>query len=553
MRRQYSIALRGSGAGLASRARSCEATAVIVDPQIDKLVTPGDRARAPGWAVGVLRNGKPVHVKGYGVADLEHRAFITEATVFHAASLSKQFTACAVLMLAADRKLSLEDRVSDHVPGMPAFAARITLRHLLHNTSGLRDQWPLLRLSGLRDMDERTEGDVLEIVRSQEELNFEPGEAFTYCNTGYTLLADVVKRVSGYSLRRFTGKRIFEPLGMTATHFRDDHRQLLPGRAYGYTDAGPGRFGLWVPNFDLVGPTSLHTTVGDLLVWAGTLLAPKRSFAALVAELLRPGTLNDRRRLGYGAGVGLARHRGLEVVRHSGWDLGYVSHLVVYPKRGCAVAILGNLYKLQPSLTARHVAELCLRGRFPVKPARRRALPRAERSKKQGVYRHRRTGWALWIDVTKDGLVLSYGRSPTGSVPASRVPLVPLGRRRFLASDEVTEVIFDRDTLTVRGEFGVDDVFERALAAHGPRSLEPYTGTYRSRELGTTLGVGVGRRKGLVVTQHRGPVRPLSPAYEDAFTDDNKATYIFGRDAAGEIDRVMLSAERVHHLRFDRL
>ena len=526
---------------------------MIVDEQIDNLVPPGGRPPAPGWAVGVLRNGKPVHVKGYGFADLEHRACITEATVFHAASLSKQFTACAVLMLAAARKLSLDDRISDHLPEMPACAARITLRHLLHHTSGLRDLWPLLRLSGWREMDERTEADALEIVRSQGELNFEPGEAFTYCSTGYTLLARVVKQVSGESLRRFTGKHIFEPLDMTATHFRDDHRQLLRGRAYGYTDGGPGRFGLWVPNFDLVGPTSLHTTVEDLLVWAGTLLAPKRSFAAVVAELLRAGTLNNGRRLGYGAGVELARHHGLPVVRHSGWDLGYVSHLAVYPTRGCAVAILGNLYMLQPALRARQVAELCLRGRFPRKPARPRALPRGELSKKQGVYRHRRTGWALWIDSTRDGLVLSYGRSATGSVPAYRVPLVPLGRGKFLASDEVTEVIFDRDTLTVRSEFGVDEVFERAVAAQGARSLEPYTGTYRSRELGTTLGVGVGRGKGLVVTQHRGPVRPLSPAYEDAFTDDNKATYIFGRDPWGEIDRVELSAERVHHLRFDRI
>jgi CubicO group peptidase (beta-lactamase class C family) len=526
---------------------------VIVDPQIDALVIPRGRPPAPGWAVGVLRNGKPVHLKGYGFADLEHRVPITTATVFHAASLSKQFTACAVLMLAADRKLSLEDRVSDHVPEMPACAARITLRHLLHHTSGLRDQWPLLRLSGLREMDERTEGDVLEIVRSQEELNFEPGEAFTYCNTGYTLLAHVVKQVSGHSLRRFTGKRIFEPLGMTRTHFRDDHRQLLPGRAYGYTDGGPGRFGLWVPNFDLVGPTSLHTTVEDLLVWAGTLLAPKRPFAAVVAELLRAGTLNNGRRLGYGAGVGLGSHRGLNVVRHSGWDLGYMSHLALYPKRGCAVAILGNSCLLQPALTARHVAEVCLRGRFPGGPARHRRLPRALLSEKRGVYRHRRTGWALWIDLTRDGLVFSNGRSTTGSVPKSYVPLVPLGRRRFLASDKVTEVIFDRDTLTVRSEFGVDDVFERAVVAEGPRSLEPYSGAYRSRELGTTLDMSVRHGKGLVVTQRRGPVRPLSPAYADAFTDDNKATYIFGRDLWGEIDRVTLSAERVHHLRFDRI
>jgi hypothetical protein len=208
---------------------------------------------------------------------------------------------------------------------------------------------------------------------------------------------------------------------------------------------------------------------------------------------------------------------------------------------------------LQPALTARQVAKVCLRGRFPGGTARRRTLPRALLSEKRGVYRHRRTGWALWIDLTRDGLVLSYGRSTAGSVPKSNVPLVPLGRRRFLASDEVTEVTFDRDRLTLRSEFGVDDVFERAVAAERPRSLEPYTGAYRSRELGTTLDVGVRRGKGLVVTQRRGPVRPLSPAYADAFTDDNKATYIFGRDLWGEIDRVVLSAERVHHLRFDRI
>jgi CubicO group peptidase (beta-lactamase class C family) len=531
---------------------------VKADPQIDAIVTatigtPGGREPKPGCAVGVLREGKVVHANGYGFADLEHCVRVTSETVFHVASLSKQFTAFAVLMLAADGKLSLDDVVGKHVAAMPACAARIRLRHLLHHTSGFRDQWPLLRLAGWRDMDERTEDDVLGIVRRQEALNFAPGEGFTYCNTGYTLLAHVVRQVSGESLRRFTTKRIFEPLGMEATHFRDDHRELLRGRAYGYTDAGPGPFGLWVPNFDLVGPTSLHTTVGDLLVWARALLTPKRPFANVVADLLRPGTLNGGRRLGYGAGVGLGRHRGLAVVRHSGWDLGYVSHLALYPKHGCAVAVLGNFYALRPSVTARHVAEHCLAGCFLEGPARTRGRPRAERSKRTGLYRHRRTGWALWIDVTEDGLGMSYGRSGRGSAPAAQVPLLALDHRRYLAPDEVTEVIFDRDTLTVRSEFGVDDVFVRVLHAVPPRRvLDSYAGSYRSEELGATLAVAARGGKELVVTQPRGAARPLAPAYEDAFTDDNKATYMFTRGLWGDIESLTLSAERIHHVRFDR-
>jgi CubicO group peptidase (beta-lactamase class C family) len=528
---------------------------VSVHRQIDALVRLGGRTPAPGYAVGVMRNGKVVHAKGYGIADLEHGAPITPATVFHAASLSKQFTACAVLMLEAAGKLSLGDRVAKHVPGMPACAAHITLRHLLHHTSGLRDQWPLLRLAGWREMDERTEEDVLDIVRSQDRLNFQPGETFAYCNTGYTLLAHVVSRVSCESLRTFTTRRIFNPLGMRATHFRDDHREVLPGRAYGYTGAGPGRFGFWVPNFDLVGPTSLHTTVGDLLTWARALVAPNGALAGPVQELLRPGSLNDGRQLGYGAGVGLATHRGLELVRHSGWDLGYVSHLAVYPKEGCAVAILGNLTTLTPWLLARKVAELCLDGRFPGRPARPVKIPKAQLAKKAGLYRHRRTGRALWVNLSDGALVLGYSSPPSSrSAPVSGLRLDPLGPTTFIGDDRTTEVRFDDGTVSVRGEFGVDELFERdARSNPSATALAACEGTYRSSELGTAVTVRPGPGRGLVVTQHRGPARPLSPAYDDAFTDDNKATYRFTRNAGRDIDGMTLELERVHHMRLDRV
>jgi CubicO group peptidase (beta-lactamase class C family) len=527
-----------------------------VSRKIDGLFRAKTGPTLPGYAVGVVRDGEVVHAQGYGAADLEFGMPITPTTVFHVASLSKQFTACAILMLEAGRKLSLDDPVAKHVPEMPACASHITLRHLVHHTSGLRDQWPLLRLSGWRDMDEKTEDDVLDIVRRQDRLNFQPGERFTYCNTGYTLLAHVVARVSKEPFRSFTTERIFKPLGMTAaTHFRDDHTELLGGRARGYMGPREGPFGFWVPNFDLVGATSLHTTVEDLLVWSKVLMKPPRAFAPVVEALRRPGSLNDGRTLGYGAGLGLGKHRGLEIVRHSGWDLGYVAHLAVYPSEDCAVAVLGNLAALTPALMARRVAEACLEGRFPDEAATPIRLSGAELAEKKGVYRHSRTGWALWIDAHDDALLLSFNRPPRSpSGPALGVRLDPLDHSRFLLSDEVTEVTFDGDTLTLRGEFGNDDLFERAAPSNpGARALIDYTGTYGSRELGTSLDVLVDPDHGFVVTQRRGPTRPLSPAYEDAFTDDNKATYIFSRSRAGEIDGLTLATERAHHLSFHRI
>ncbi len=519
--------------------------------KIDKLFDVPPRKKLPGYAVGIMQDGEIVHANEYGVADLEHGAPITSDTVFHVASLSKQFTAAAVLMLEEAGKLALDDLVTRHVDGLPDCARQITLRHLLHHTSGLRDQWPLLRLAGWRDMDEKTEEDVLDLVRRQKRLNFPPGENFAYCNTGYTLLAGVVRRRSTDSLRKYTDENIFKPLRMTTTHFRDDHTKVLPGRAFGYTDAGAGEFGFWVPNFDLVGPTSLHTTVKDLLQWARTLLAPSGVFVPVVKGLLTPGTLNDGRRLGYGAGVGLGRHRGLEIVRHSGWDLGYVSHLAVYPTERFAVAILGNLFPLAPALKAREVAEICLDGRFREDPATPVRLPAHELTEKEGVYRHRVNHRVQWVTRSGDGLFLSFERPSRSSRGSQLDPLAP---GRFLGADKMTEAAFDGTTMTIRGEFGTDEQFDRVAPSDpSATALAAYSGTYRSLELGTTLTVLLDRDNGFVVTQHRGPRRPLVPAYEDAFTDDNKATYIFSRDGAGEVDGLTFAQERVHHLRFDRV
>src|ERR1035438_3209018 len=199
---------------------------------VDHIFEKWDKPASPGCALSVMKDGHIIYKRGYGMADLDHDVPITPSSVFHVASVSKQFTAASIVMLAQEGKLSLDDDVRKYIPELPDFHTKITIRHLIHHTSGLRDQWSLLGFAGWRySLDLITDDDVLDLISRQKSLNFLPGERHVYCNTGYTLLAQIVKRVSGQSLREFTTARIFEPLGMKNTHFRDNHAEIVKNQA----------------------------------------------------------------------------------------------------------------------------------------------------------------------------------------------------------------------------------------------------------------------------------------------------------------------------------
>lgn len=245
------------------------------DAQVDKLFAAWNKTTSPGCALSVMKDGRIIYKRGYGMADLDHDVVITPSSVFHVASMSKQFTATLILLLAQEGKLSLDDEARKYIPELPDFGDRITIRHLIHHTSGLRDQWDLLGLAGWRySLDLITDEDVLSVMARQKDLNFRPGDRYLYCNTGYTLLAQIVKRVIGRSLRDFTAARIFEPLGMKNTHFRDDHAEIVKGMAYGYVPSFD-TFKLSITNFDTVGATSLLTTVEDLALWDENFYNPR--------------------------------------------------------------------------------------------------------------------------------------------------------------------------------------------------------------------------------------------------------------------------------------
>jgi CubicO group peptidase (beta-lactamase class C family) len=269
---------------------------------IDKLFAAWDKPDSPGLALAVVKDGRIVHSRGYGQASLEYGIPIKPGTIFHAASLSKQFTGFAIQLLAQEGKLSLDDPVKKYVPQLQVEGPPITIRHLLHHTSGLRDQWDLLTLAGLRLEDFITENDILGLVFQQKQLNFQPGEDHLYSNTGYTLLGQVVRRVSGQSLAAFAQERIFTPLGMKSTHFQENYGTVVKNRAYSYARGRDGNWRYLALSYSNTGATSVFTTVEDLALWSANFDQPRAGNAQTVQASLVTGKTNDGRDTSYASG-----------------------------------------------------------------------------------------------------------------------------------------------------------------------------------------------------------------------------------------------------------
>jgi CubicO group peptidase (beta-lactamase class C family) len=328
---------------------------VLDDPAFGAVCGDG-----PGVVVGLVADGELREVAVRGLANIEHRVPITRDTVFHVASVSKQFTAYVVTSLADEGRLGLDDPVAKHLAWFPF--ADVTVRHLIHHTSGLRDQLMLTFLSGRRLEDVITTDDILTLVRRQKELNFRPGSQFSYSNSGYTLLGSVVEAVTGESLRDFCADRIFGPLGMTSTVFLDDHHDVIPRRADSYYQRPDGEYGRIALSYSNAGPTSLNTTVDDLAAWALHVMTPK------VRRLLEVGcTLDDGTRLTYAAGVRAEEYRDNPTLSHSGGDAGYRAHLLVLPDRKVASIVLSNSAEILSQQLARRIIDLVL----PEEPDRR--------------------------------------------------------------------------------------------------------------------------------------------------------------------------------------
>jgi CubicO group peptidase (beta-lactamase class C family) len=400
-------------------------------------------AGTPGCAVGVYRNGAIAFAKGYGLANLEYDVPITPTTPFIVGSVSKQFTAAAIALLVEDKRISLDDDVRKYVPELPDYGTRITIDHLVHHTSGLRDWWELVGVAGLRYDDTYTVQDVLDMTARQRGLNFKPGDRYLYSNTGYILLGVIVQRVSGKSLREFAAERIFSPLQMTSSHFQDDHRETVRGRAYAYSPASNGRYPINVWNNDLVGQGGVMTTITDLLKWDENFYTGVVGGQAFLARQLQRGKLNSDSLLTYAFGLEVINYRGLPVVEHTGSTGGYRAVITRFPRQHTSVAVLCNVSNAAPSTLARRVADYVLSSELaPAAPSRAAsgntsAAPAASRASAAVANASRFAG-----TYYSDELDATYRLTASGSA-------LVLERPRARA-----DTLVARDSLTMSGSVG---------------------------------------------------------------------------------------------------
>jgi CubicO group peptidase (beta-lactamase class C family) len=327
--------------------------------RVDQVFAQWDRKDSPGCALSVIRDGKVAYTRGYGMADLEHDIPISPASVFYVGSDSKQFTAMAIALLAKDGKVSLDDDVRKYVPEVPDYGEQITIRHLIHHTSGLRDYLTLRGLAGYPADGVFGDDEVLAMIARQRDLNFAPGAEHLYSNSGYFLLSVIVKRVSGKSLRQFADERIFKPLGMTRAHFHDDHAELVKNRAWAYAPRANG-YRLSMPNFDVVGAGGLNMPVEEFLAWDREFYEGKLGGRDLIAQSITPGKLNDGTALTYAFGLNVGQYRGLRTVGHGGSYGGYRAEILRFPDQRFSVATFCNLSTVVSASLARQVADIYL-------------------------------------------------------------------------------------------------------------------------------------------------------------------------------------------------
>lgn len=502
---------------------------------------------SPGCAVSTIRNGMLEFARGYGIADLEHDIPITPRTPFYMASVSKQFTAAAISLLADEGKLALDDDVRKFVPELPRYDVPITIRHLVNHTSGLRDYLTLFGIAGLGNFPINN-ADFLQMLGRQRALNFRPGDQYSYSNSGYVLLSIVVERVTGKSLRVFMHERFFTPLGMSSTVFRDRHNMIIKGRALAYFQ-NSGAWAHAVPAFDVVGDGGLFSTVEDLAHWERQMLEPRIGGAAWRALMDVRGQLADGTKLTYGAGLIHGTYRGETTVEHGGGYGGYSTYLLRFPKMRFSVAVLCNGGSNAGAL-AQRVANLYLPEQSSAQPAAATPATAAATSMTAsqmepftGMFFSDREMLFREIVIAEGKLYYSRGAN-------NRSELQPLGGGRFQMVGQPLLVSYSgHDTLKVELEGNPATIMHRV--AKGTRELRSYEGTYVSTDLPARWTVQV-KDSGLAIAQPRGDTMRVDRAFEDAFR--NAGLFVrFRRDAKGAIVALEASAgERARHIRFDR-
>jgi CubicO group peptidase (beta-lactamase class C family) len=522
-------------------------------PDKQKVVAGADRAfekvtkayvaPAPGCAAAVSLNGEVVFEKAFGLADMEFNVPNTAQTIFESGSVAKQFTAASLVLLQQEGKLSLDDPVRKYIPELPDYGAPLTIRHLLNHTSGLRDWGTVMSLTGAGRGDRVINQDLaLDVITHQRGLDFTPGSEYSYSNSGYNLAAIIVERVSKQKFPAFVEERLFKPLGMKNSSWRDDYQRIVPGRAQAYARQGNGPWRLNMPFMNVYGNGGMLTTVGDWMKW-NAMLDSQSLGAPLVDALQTRGVLNDGRKIAYALGLVVDTYKGLKDVSHGGATAGYQTFLARYPDNKVSVGVMCNGTSPGAGEIAADITDEIF-GPFP-QPARNEAKVSIDELKKfAGIWRSEKTHAPARFVIDN------------GVARWSGARVVPLEGGKFTAGGNQLRFTLDKNGEPVSAETVDSDGEVRRFIRERewtptPADLASLKGDWFSEEAGATFTVTVEGDKAYL-KQRPSTSLQMQPLYKDHFNVQGYVVW-FTREKDGSINGLHVGASRMRDMPFVRV
>ncbi len=533
--------------------------------RVDELFSEWSNTNSPGCALAVIKDGQIIHKRGYGMADLEHDVPIRPSSVFYIGSVSKQFVAACMLLLDEQGKIDLDADVRTYIPEFPDYGYKITIRHLIHHTSGVRDNLTLWELVGRSHLEEIPEEEIFDMICRQKELNFEPGTRYMYSNSCYFLMSIIVERASGLSLREYADKHIFQPLGMQNSIFGDNNRRIIRNRAFAYGKNSDGSFNSMLMRFDLVGSGGLYSTVEDLFLWDQNLYNNKigNRGQAFVEDMLTNGKYKDGSEVDYAFALVNGEYKGLRTISHSGALGGYRAYFVQFPEQQFSVIILSNFENFLPQNLAQQVADIYLADQLQTivkKEKKKQAPPKIIKlspkhlAAVEGQYWNSAIGYPLKVYMKADTLRLfdeDWGERT----------LAPTGMRHFMLSGMDNEVgirffpATKDNAMQLAVEFNGREVARanqikvQTVTAEEMKNL---SGSYYSPELDTRYQIKTENRQLWLKLKNQG-WKPMKRVKQDLYTQARVGQFNFTFSNDGQVSGFSLDAGRVQNLKFSKV
>lgn len=530
------------------------ANAQISDLQlqkIDSLFINWNKPNHPGGAIAVMKDKKVIFSQAYGLASLEYLVPNSTGTIFNTGSVSKQFTAMGIVRLEVQGKLSFDDDIHKYIPELPDFGETITVRHLLHHTSGLRSLHALFALAGWRGDDSRTNEDLNRIILNQTDLNFKPGSEFLYCNTGYMLMVNIIEKATGEKFKDWMKTNVFDELNMPQTYVEDDYSRVVPNNATSYY--GNSNFDRAVEYWGYVGSGNMHSTTHDLLIWLSNFNDPQPGWESSFEKMQTIDPLNNGGKNNYAFGVEVDRHLERKRIQHGGAIGGFRAFIATYPVDDLNIAVLTNFSTGNPGSKSNKIAEIIL-GKDMVSEskgftAKSITLSTKELQQFEGEYWNDKEKYICKIYLKND--TLRYSRSEN-----NENPIVPIKKKVFkmLNVDADQIVSFDDNQMNVSIDKQPPSVLNQIIEKDvSVQELSEYAGHYYSTEVETTYTIFI-KEDSIEMYHPRHGFIELDLLFRDVLAGDwPVGTVQVKRDSNNKVNGITISNGRVRNAWFEKL